>query len=230
MRTISVEVTVAGDIPAGRHQALLNLKTDDPENPLLRVPLWIQGPAASEIRHASGEGKTITACNTAINLSEMNRVLLIDCDLRRPSIGHLFGLAGNANGLSEMLAGTVDRNACIHRWGKTKLFVLPSGALPPNPLELLSSNEFKSLLGMLSKNFVHIIIDTSPLLPVSDAQLISTLVNGVVFVIKSDATPIPVAIDALKRLRQSNAPLLGGILNQFDAELDLFVLYLNLLQ
>jgi succinoglycan biosynthesis transport protein ExoP len=164
------------------------------------------------------EGKSTTASNTAINLGETNKVLLIDCDLRRPSIGHLFGLSRNANGLSEMLAGTADPSDCIHRWGETKLFVLPSGAPPPNPLDLLSSNAFKTLLETLSNNYCHIIIDTPPLLPVSDAQIISTLVNGVVIVIKSDATPIPVATDALKRLRQSNAPLLGAVLNQFDAK------------
>jgi succinoglycan biosynthesis transport protein ExoP len=164
------------------------------------------------------EGKSTAASNIAINLSEMNKVLLIDCDLRKPSIGHVFGLSRNANGLSEMLAGTAEQDDCIHSWGETELSILPSGAMSPNPLELLSSNAFKTTLETLLESYDHIIIDTPPILPVSDARLISTLVNGVVFVIKADSTPIPVASDALKRLNQSKAQILGGVLNHFDSK------------
>jgi succinoglycan biosynthesis transport protein ExoP len=164
------------------------------------------------------EGKSTVASNIAINLSEMNKVLLIDCDLRKPSIGHLFGLARNTSGLSELLAGTTERNDCIHPWGETQLSVLPSGTIVPNPLELISSSVFKALLETLLKDYDHIIIDTPPVLPVSDARLIATLVQGVVFVIKSDSTPIPAVTDALKRLRASNPHLLGGVLNQFDSK------------
>jgi len=164
------------------------------------------------------EGKSNIAANTAINLSEMNKVLLIDGDLRKPTISNLFGLEPNANGLSELLAGTVDKKSCTHRWSDSQLYILPSGAIPPNPLELISSNAFKQLLESLSQNFDHIIIDTPPVLPVSDACLISTMVNGVIYVIKADSTPLPIVNDGLKRLRQSRAHILGGVLNQFDTK------------
>lgn len=162
------------------------------------------------------EGKSSTASNFAINLSEMHKVLLIDADLRKPTVGRLFGLPAGANGLSEMLAETVEKNNCLHRWEDSQLYILPSGALPANPLDMLSSAAFQKSLGILSKHFDHIIIDTPPVLPVSDSRIISTLVNGVIFVIKSDATPVPVVKEGLKRLHQSNAVIIGGVLNQFN--------------
>jgi succinoglycan biosynthesis transport protein ExoP len=164
------------------------------------------------------EGKSTTASNTAINLSEMNRVLLIDCDLRKPSIGQLFGLNRNADGLSELISQSASPKSCIHQWDDSQLYILPSGSMAPNPLELISSKRFKKCLETLSQQFDHIVIDTPPILPVSDALVISTLVDGVVFVVKADATPIPVVNDAVKRLRQSNAHILGGVLNQYNVK------------
>ena len=164
------------------------------------------------------EGKTNVACNTAINLSEMNRVLLIDGDLRKPTISKLFGLPRKANGLAELLAGSADQASCIHRWGDSELFILPSGAIPPNPLELILSNAFKSLLDDLAQEFTHLVIDTPPVSLVSDASYISTLTSGVIFVVQADATPVPVVNEALKQLHQSKARLLGGVLNQFDVQ------------
>ncbi len=162
------------------------------------------------------EGKTSVAINVALNLSEMHKVLLIDADLRKPSVGTLLGLQKNAGGLSELMAKTDESSNCIHRWGEENLYVIPTGKLPPNPLGLLSSKAFKNMLGGMQKAFDYVIIDSPPVLPVSDARLISTMVDGVVFVLKADDTPIPVINDGLKNLRQSGAPIMGAVLNQFD--------------
>ncbi|MCP3688002.1 MAG: polysaccharide biosynthesis tyrosine autokinase [Gammaproteobacteria bacterium] len=162
------------------------------------------------------EGKTSVTINTAINLSKMHKVVLIDADMRKPSVGKLLGFERNVSGLAELITKTDDPSNCIHRWGEQKLHVIPTGHPPPNPLELLSSKAFKDMLEHMQKAFDYVIIDSPPVLPVSDARLISTLVNGVVFVIKADDTPIPLVNDSLKSLRQSGAAIMGAVLNQFD--------------
>jgi succinoglycan biosynthesis transport protein ExoP len=176
-----------------------------------------------------GEGKTVVASNTAINLSEMHKVLLIDADLRKPSIGPLFGLKPDANGLTELLSKPLPKKVTsssrsIHRYGESGLHIMPSGCIPPNPLDLISSTAFKRLLSNLAGSFDHIIIDSPPVLPVSDAQLIAAMVSGVtkgsgvIYVMKASSTPIPLINEGLNRLRQANMQIIGGVLNQFDAE------------
>ena len=164
------------------------------------------------------EGKTIVAANTAINLAEMHKVLLIDADLRKPALGPLFGLARNAHGLTELLSKIENYNSCIHRLGKSNLYIMPAGLTAPNPLDLISSKTFKDMLAKMANVFDHVIIDTPPILPVSDARLIATMVSGVIVVIKADSTPLPFIHDGLNRLRESGAHILGGVLNQFDAQ------------
>ncbi len=163
-----------------------------------------------------GEGKTSVTINTAINLSEMHKVLLIDADMRKPSVGKLLGFGRNISGLAELVVKTDEPSNCVHRWGEQNLYVIPTGQLPPNPLELLSSRAFKEMLEHMQKTFDYVIIDSPPVLPVSDARLISTMVKSVIFVVKADDTPIPVISDGLKGLQQSGAPIMGAVLNQFD--------------
>jgi succinoglycan biosynthesis transport protein ExoP len=127
--------------------------------------------------------------------------LLIDCDLRKPSIGKLFGLNRNVDGLSELISQSASFESCIHQWGDSQLYLLLSGSMAQNPLDLISSNHFKKCQEYLSQKYDLIVIDTPPILPVSDACLISTLVDGVIFVARADATPIPAVNDA----RQSNS-------------------------
>jgi succinoglycan biosynthesis transport protein ExoP len=171
-----------------------------------------------------GEGKSVVASNTAINLSEMHKVLLIDADLRRPSIGLLFGLKPDANGLTELLSKQGDSSSSIHRYGESSLHIMPSGCIPTNPLDLISSTEFKRLLSNLAGSFDHIIIDSPPVLPVSDAPLIAAMISGVtmgsgvIYVMRANSTPIPIINEGLNRLRQANMHIIGGVLNQFDAE------------
>ncbi len=163
-----------------------------------------------------GEGKTTIASNLAVALSQLERVLLIDADLRRSSIGTKLGLAPDAPGLSNLVAGTSGLADCIHRLPDTELDVLPAGLLPPNPLELLSSQHFAQTLADLEQRYDRLVLDSAPAQAVSDALVLSRMCNAVVFVIKADATPRQLVQLAMRRLRRVDAPLVGAVLNQFD--------------
>lgn len=160
-----------------------------------------------------GEGKSTVAMNLTDSLSELHKVLLIDADMRRPTIAATWGLDKNTSGLSEFVSQTAKISECVHQINGSNIYVMPSGVVPPNPLELLSSKHFSDALDALGKSFDHIIIDSAPAMAVSDALVLSTYASGVVYVVKADSTPYPVAQDGIKRLRQSNAHLIGGVLN-----------------
>jgi len=164
-----------------------------------------------------GEGKTTIASNLAVALSQLERVLLVDADLRRSSLGVKLGLPANAPGLSNLVAGTADLADCIHRLPGTELDVLPAGLLPPNPLELLSSQHFARTLADLEQRYDRLVLDSAPAQAVSDALVLSRLCNAVLFVVKADATPRQLVQLAVRRLRRVDAPLIGAVLNQFDS-------------
>jgi len=102
----------------------------------------------------------------------------------------------------------------MHHIEDTNLYVMRAGAVPPNPLELLSSKRFEDALEGLSKAFDHVIIDCAPACAVSDALVLSRMVHAVVYVIRSDSTPWQLADQGLRRLRRVNAPLVGAVVNQ----------------
>ncbi len=167
-----------------------------------------------------GEGKTTFSTNQALALGQMEKTLLIDADMRRPSIGKAFGLT-KAPGLAELVAGTRKLDECIHHLGEDKkvnLDVIPSGKVPPNPLELLSSPRFKTLLEKLSKEYAYIVIDTAPTMLVSDALILAKVATKVLYVVKADATPHQVVLDNLKRLRRVGAPVDSIVLNQVQTQ------------
>lgn len=162
-----------------------------------------------------GEGKTTVALNLALALAHLEpKVLLIDADMRKPNVGKNFDLPAEAPGLSDLVAGTAPEQACIHQ--ADGLDVLPSGIIPPNPLELLSSRRFAELLRRLGERYSRIVIDSAPVNEVSDALILSTKASAVVLVAKADATPYQVVHSAQKRLRVANAPLIGVVLNMVD--------------
>ncbi|MDI2019859.1 polysaccharide biosynthesis tyrosine autokinase [Paenarthrobacter nicotinovorans] len=161
-----------------------------------------------------GEGKSTTAVNLAISMSQSGQsVLLIDADLRRPKINEYLGLERNA-GLTSALIGSADVNDLLQPWGPHALYVLTSGGIPPNPSELLGSNAMKSLLARLEETFDAIIIDTPPLLPVTDAAVLAQHVGGVVLVIEAQATKVPEVEKALRALEMVDAEMLGVVLNR----------------
>jgi len=160
-----------------------------------------------------GEGKSTVAMNIAHALSHMSKVLLIDADMRRPSIAEAGELGLHPKGLSQYAAGTAKISEAVYEIGGSNLRVMPAGIIPPNPLELISSKKFELALESLSKAFDHIVIDSAPTLAVSDALVLSRYADAMVYVVRADSTPSPAVQSGVKRLRQVNAPLSGAVVN-----------------
>ncbi len=163
------------------------------------------------------EGKTTTSVNCAIVLAQKGtRVLLIDADLRRPSIHKTLGM-GPKIGLSNVLTGAATlQQAIIPSTILPELFILPAGTPPPNPAELLASTKMKNVLAELRKQYDHIVIDSPPTLSVTDAVVMSTDADAVVLVIRSGHTTKPALRRARDILLQVNARVCGVLVNAVD--------------
>jgi capsular exopolysaccharide synthesis family protein len=161
----------------------------------------------------AGEGKSSTAVNLAIVSAETGRrVLLIEADLRRPRAAAYLGLEG-AVGLSNVLAGQVEVREVLQPWGTDGLMVLPSGSVPPNPSEMLGSQNMVNLLAELRTTFDLIIIDTPPLLPVTDGAVAATQADGVVVVVRYGKTTRNQVSSSLYSLEAVDARVLGCVLS-----------------
>jgi succinoglycan biosynthesis transport protein ExoP len=165
------------------------------------------------------EGKTTTSINTATVLAQKGtRVLLIDADLRRPSIHKTLGL-GPRVGLSNVLTGgTTLQQATVRSTQLPNLFILPAGTPPPNPAELLASAQMFDLLAELREQYDHIVVDTPPTLSVTDAVVLSTRADAVVLVIRSGQTTKPALRRARDILAQVNARVSGVLLNAVNLD------------
>lgn len=163
-----------------------------------------------------GEGKTTFACNLAMAHAMTKKTLLIDADMRRPSVARCFSLDPNAAGLSELVAGTAKLGDCVRQIEGSKLVIMTSGAIAPNPLELLHSERFAKTLEGLAKHFEIVIIDSPPVELVSDAAVIASRASGVIFLTKAHSTPYPLARKALQRLRRADGHIIGVVLNALD--------------
>jgi capsular exopolysaccharide synthesis family protein len=163
------------------------------------------------------EGKTTTACNMAIALAFGGaRVLVIDADMRRPSVHRTMGVQ-NSIGLSHLLSGQATPRQAIQKLDNPNLWVMSAGVVPPNPSELLASDRMKTLVTNAQHGpFDWVIIDTPPVLAVTDAVIVSPLASGVVFVVGSEMTSARVSERALETLMTSNPNLLGAVLNRVD--------------
>ena len=159
-----------------------------------------------------GEGKTTLSLNLSRALAEMKKVLLIDADMRRPMVARVLPEGKNAQGLSHYISGEAPLSECVHQLHEN-LDVIPAGVIPPNPLELLSSLKFSTALANLAKEYDHIVIDCAPALAVSDAMVLSRLATGVVYVVRSQSTPIQAAQSGIKRLKRSGARIIGAVIN-----------------
>ena len=163
------------------------------------------------------EGKTTTACNLGAALALGGaRVLLIDGDMRRPSLHKTMGLQ-NAIGLSHLLVGQARVRDAVQRTSEPNLFVITAGRTPPNPSELLASDRMKAFLQNLASGpFDWVVLDTPPVLAVTDAVIVGPLVTGLVFVIGSQMTRRVHAERALETLRTSRPNIIGVVLNRVD--------------
>jgi succinoglycan biosynthesis transport protein ExoP len=164
------------------------------------------------------EGKTTSSVNLACAYGQMEKVLLIDADMRRPTVAKQLRLPQGSHGLSNAVAYPEMLDDSIHSIEDLGIDVMPAGAIPPNPLELLSSKNFSDILETLKTRYTKIIIDSAPLQAVSDALYLSTLTDGIVYVVKADATRDKFIKSGLSRLDDANARILGVVLNQVDVE------------
>ena len=162
----------------------------------------------------SGESKTTTAINLAITMADAgSRVALVDADLRRPSIAEYMGLEGEV-GLTTVLIGQADLQDAIQPWGNGSLHVLPSGQVPPNPSELLGSRSMANLLEQLTSAYDIVLIDTPPLLPVTDAAILAKITGGALVVAAADNLHRQQLADGLGALDDVGARVLGVVLNR----------------
>jgi len=166
-----------------------------------------------------GEGKSTSAINIACSLAQLERVLLIDCDLRRPTLAKAAELDRNAPGLSNLIAQTASAHACIQRgvFGG-KVDMLPSGPIPDQPLELLSSKRFERILQELGHFYDRVVIDCAPTQAVSDALVLSQISDAVIYIVKSHDTTIDLVRRGLSRLQQASAPIAGVLVTQVDID------------
>jgi succinoglycan biosynthesis transport protein ExoP len=162
------------------------------------------------------EGKTLVALNLAVAFAQEGRTLLIDADMRRPSVGKLLGLRRDAPGLSELLTKNAQFAHCVIGAGVKNPHVIPTGFIPPDPLHLLSSSRMARALKVLAQVYSRIVLDCPPILAVSDAAVLSKYADCVVYVVKSDATAVPQITNGLGLLERVNAPIMGIVLSQFD--------------
>ncbi|TBW08931.1 polysaccharide biosynthesis tyrosine autokinase [Azotobacter chroococcum] len=162
------------------------------------------------------EGKSTVASNLAFALGQMERILLIDADLRRPTLAKNFAFPVGTPGLANLIASTARLDECIRH--VNGIDMIGAGAVPPNPLELLSSPRFAKIVEVLKTRYERIVIDSPPTQAVSDAAILATQANALIYVIKSEATPIPLAQKGIGLLLQSNTPITGVVLNQVDVQ------------
>jgi succinoglycan biosynthesis transport protein ExoP len=165
------------------------------------------------------EGKTTTAINTAFMLAQTGaEVLIIDCDLRRPRLHAQFEVA-NSKGLTTWLSGERDLDNLLQICAKQpNLKILTSGPVPPNPAELLGSEEMRRLLGLLGERFAHIIIDSPPAISFTDASILSTMVDGVMLVVHGGRSSRAVVRRAKQQLLDVGAHIFGVVLNNVKLE------------
>lgn len=164
-----------------------------------------------------GEGKSMMAANLAITLAETGqRVLLIDADMRRPRSHEIFNLPQEP-GLSNLLVGGSRPSEVVHAVpDQPNLLALPAGHIPPNPVELVGSQRFREYLRALSRETDWVVIDSPPVLVVTDASVMAQFVSGVVLVVAADQTSRHAAREAVEQLDAVNAKIIGTILNRVD--------------
>jgi capsular exopolysaccharide synthesis family protein len=192
-----------------------NLQYLSPDSPPRVIGVTSAGPS---------EGKTTSAMNLALSLKQTGaKVLLLEADLRRPKISIYMEFRAKGAGLSEILSNeklitSAGISKFIEHFEETGLDVMPSGKVPPNPAELLGSNNFDKLITLLRKKYEYVIIDCPPLLPVTDAALVSAKVDGAILVIHAGATKKPQFTGSRDAMVAVGSTIIGVILNMIPKD------------
>lgn len=163
------------------------------------------------------EGKSSIASSFAAVMGQTERIVLVEADLRAPTLKQLFGIAKEAPGIMEALTEQVPLEQALFRDAKSGIDVLPVANVPPNPAEVVASAAFNKLMDLLASRYDRVIFDTPPCLVASDTRLLSQRMNAVLFVIHGGTTGVRAVQAALKQLRGAQAPVLGHVLNRVDA-------------
>ncbi len=162
---------------------------------------------------APSEGKTTVACSIAIAFAQGGqRVCIVDCDLRRPRIHRIFDRSGDA-GVTNVIVGNATIDEVVKPTLVANLWSVPAGPTPPNPADMLHSERFKKFLADLGERFDRVVIDSPPVVPVTDSAIISTLVDGTVFVVRAFSTTRHLGYQGLRALRDVDSPVVGAVLN-----------------
>jgi polysaccharide biosynthesis transport protein len=186
-----------------------NLMFMSPDRPCRKLLVSSAAPA---------EGKTTVACSIAIALAQSGeRVCIVDADLRRPRLHRIFDRAGDS-GLTSVLVGDASIDHVAKATEVPNLWSIPAGPLPPNPADLLQTERFRRFMKDLGEKFDRVVVDSPPLVPVTDSAIISTLVDGTVFVVRAFRTSKHVTSQGLRALRDVEAPVVGAVLNAVNLD------------
>lgn len=185
-----------------------NIQFSDIDNKIQTIVMTSSGPS---------EGKSTTSSNLAIVMAEGgSKTILIDCDQRKPKLHKLFKIS-NESGLSDLLAGKADIHEVAHKLeGIENLELITAGTRPPNPSELLASQKMKSFIDELKEKYDYVILDTPPVIAVTDAQLLSLKADGCILVVSSGEAERDAAIKAKSLLESVNAKIIGVVLNKVE--------------
>lgn len=168
-----------------------------------------------------GEGKSNTAINLAISLAEDGKsVVLVDCDLRKPSLNRYLKLGHNYKGVTDILTGSADVEDALIQFEDLGIHVLLAGAVPPNPSEMLSAEPMKVLVEQLKNAFDYVILDTPPVSVVTDAAILGRYADGALLCVRSNFAPKETVQLAKERLTAVGVRILGVVLTGFDAKND----------
>lgn len=208
----------------------LNLVTqNDPKNPgaeayrVIRTGIQF-AQAGKELQTIAltsctpNEGKSMTIANLAVVLTQAGKsVLLIDCDMRNPTVHKNFNLS-NKVGLSSCISMGTALSDAVQKTSIEGLYALTGGVIPPNPSELLGSEQMKNVLQRAKEQYDYVLIDTPPVMPVTDALIVSRFVDGMILVIASAEVKVEMARDVKNQLVNAGANILGVVLNKVRSE------------
>jgi protein-tyrosine kinase len=199
-----VAISAPRSFPCEQYRALKNKLWELREGKNLRTIL-ITSAAASE-------GKTLTAVNLALTIAQEieQTVLLVDADLRNPTVHRLLGFPAE-KGLAELLKGDLQSSQVILKTKMHNFYVMPAGSIPENPTELLNTQKMRDFLGKAGKQYDWVILDSPPFIPVADAQLMSCFVDGILLVVRALYTPADLLSKSVQPLQGKN--VLGIVFN-----------------